>query len=85
MFRARVESWPAWDRLRARAELTSSGTLCMLLRYLVVFPASACEAASKGQVVSDWVEIQKDPKHIAREKQKARVLRQSQWWRNKIA
>ncbi len=35
--------------------------------------------------MSDWVEIQKDAKHIAREKQKARDLRQSQWWRNKIA
>ena len=57
----------------------------MLLRYLVIFLASAYEAASKGQVVSDWVEIQKDAKHIAREKQKARELRQSQWWRNKIA
>jgi 5-methylcytosine-specific restriction enzyme A len=57
----------------------------MLLRYLVDFPASTCEAASKGQVVSDWIEIQKAPKHIAREKQKARDLRQSQWWRNKIA
>src|SRR5215813_11389813 len=39
----------------------------------------------KGQVVLDWVEIQKDSKHIAREKRKARDLRQSQWWRNKIA
>ena len=67
------------------AALTSLGTLCMLLRYLVVFSASACEAASKGQVVSDWVEIQKDATHVAREKQKARELRQSQWWRNKIA
>jgi len=55
----------------AGAELTSSGTLCTLVRYHIVFPASACEASSKGQVVSDWIEIQKDPKHIAREKQKA--------------
>jgi 5-methylcytosine-specific restriction protein A len=35
--------------------------------------------------VSDWIEIHKDPKHMAREKQKARALRQSQWWRNKLA
>jgi len=69
----------------AGAELTASGTLCTLVRYQVVFPASVCEASSKGQVVSDWIEIQKDPKHVAREKQKARALRQSQWWRNKIA
>src|SRR5262249_46330375 len=67
------------------AVLTSSGTLCMFLRYLVVFPAPAYEEARTGQAVTGWVEIQKDPKHIAREKQKARALRQSQWWRNKIA
>jgi hypothetical protein len=35
--------------------------------------------------VTEWVEIHKDPKHIAREKRKAKALRQSQWWRNKIA
>jgi 5-methylcytosine-specific restriction enzyme A len=35
--------------------------------------------------VSDWIEIHKDPKHMVREKQKARALRQSQWWRNKLA
>jgi 5-methylcytosine-specific restriction protein A len=35
--------------------------------------------------VTDWVEIHKDQKHIAREKLKAKTLRQSQWWRNKIA
>jgi len=35
--------------------------------------------------VTDWIEIHKDPKHIAREKRKARELRQSQWWRNKRA
>ena len=35
--------------------------------------------------MADWIDIHKDPKHMAREKQKARALRQSQWWRNKIA
>jgi 5-methylcytosine-specific restriction protein A len=35
--------------------------------------------------VPDWIKLQKDPKHIAREKRKARDLRQSQWWRNKLA
>jgi 5-methylcytosine-specific restriction endonuclease McrA len=35
--------------------------------------------------VSDWIEIHKDPHHMAREKQKARALRQSQWWRHKLA
>jgi 5-methylcytosine-specific restriction protein A len=67
------------------AELTWSGTLCTLVRDQVVFLASVCEASNKGQVVSDWIEIQKEPKHIAREKQKARALRRTQWWRNKIA
>jgi 5-methylcytosine-specific restriction endonuclease McrA len=56
-----------------------------LVRYRVVFPASVGEASNQGQVVSDWIEIQKDPQHIAREKHKARALRQSQWWRNKLA
>ena len=35
--------------------------------------------------MADWIDINKDPRHIAREKRKARALRQSQWWRNKIA
>ncbi len=35
--------------------------------------------------MADWVEIHKDPRHIAREKAKAKALRTSQWWRNKIA
>jgi 5-methylcytosine-specific restriction enzyme A len=35
--------------------------------------------------VSDWVDIHKDPRHISREKLKAKALRQSQWWRNRIA
>ena len=35
--------------------------------------------------MTDWIEIKKDPKHVAREKRHAKALRQSQWWRNKIA
>ena len=35
--------------------------------------------------MADWVEIQKDPKHMAREKTKAKALRASQWWRNLLA
>ena len=31
------------------------------------------------------VDINKEKQHIAREKAKARELRQSQWWKNKIA
>jgi len=34
---------------------------------------------------SEWIQIEKDPQHIAREKSKARQLRKSQWWKNKIA
>ncbi len=33
----------------------------------------------------DWIEIKKDPKHIAKEKNKAKKLRKSQWWLNKIS
>lgn len=35
--------------------------------------------------MTDWIEINKDPQHIAREKLRARKLRQSQWWKNLIA
>ena len=35
--------------------------------------------------MTDWVDMHKDAKHIAREKLKAKALRQSQWWRNRIA
>jgi 5-methylcytosine-specific restriction endonuclease McrA len=33
----------------------------------------------------EWINIQKDDKHVNRERQKARELRQSQWWKNEIA
>lgn len=32
--------------------------------------------------MSYWIDIQKDPKHIAREREKARELRKSAWWRS---
>jgi 5-methylcytosine-specific restriction endonuclease McrA len=35
--------------------------------------------------MDEWIEINKDDKHVAREKQKARELRQTQWWKNEIA
>ncbi len=35
--------------------------------------------------MSDWIDIQPDPQHISREKTKARRLRNSQWWKNRIA
>ena len=35
--------------------------------------------------MSEWISIQKDLEHMAREKIKARELRNSQWWKNKIA
>jgi 5-methylcytosine-specific restriction protein A len=34
--------------------------------------------------MSDWITIQKDEKHIAKERAKARDLRKSQWWQNKL-
>lgn len=34
--------------------------------------------------MSDWIPIQKDEKHIARERAKAKELRKSQWWQNKL-
>lgn len=35
--------------------------------------------------MSDWLEMNKDPRHAAREKQKARELRKTQWWKARIA
>lgn len=35
--------------------------------------------------MSDWIHIEKDPKHIAREKLKAQEMRKTQWWLNKIS
>jgi len=34
--------------------------------------------------MSDWIEIKKDEKHIAREKAKAKELRKSNWWKQKL-
>ena len=35
--------------------------------------------------MEDWVPIRRDEKHIAREREKARELRASQWWGQKLA
>jgi len=34
--------------------------------------------------MGDWITIQKDKKHIARERAKAKELRKSQWWQNQL-
>lgn len=35
--------------------------------------------------MSDWIEIKKDPKHVARERAKAKELRKSEWWKLQLA
>ena len=35
--------------------------------------------------MDEWIEINRDDKHVSREKQKAKELRQSQWWKNQVA
>lgn len=35
--------------------------------------------------MTDWIHFEKDPAHISREKQKAKKLRESQWWKNILA
>ena len=35
--------------------------------------------------MKDWIETNIDKKHSAKEKTRARELRKSQWWKNKIA
>lgn len=34
--------------------------------------------------MDDWIEINRDDKHVAREKKKARELRKSQWWQQQL-
>lgn len=34
--------------------------------------------------MDDWIEIKKDPKHVAREREKARELRNSPWWKEQL-
>jgi len=36
-------------------------------------------------MASDWIHFEKDDKHVAREKERARKLRKSQWWKNRIS
>jgi 5-methylcytosine-specific restriction protein A len=35
--------------------------------------------------MSDWIDIKKDPKHVARERAKAKELRKSEWWKQELA
>ena len=35
--------------------------------------------------MDDWIDIQRDEAHIARERKKAREMRNSQWWKNQLA
>ena len=35
--------------------------------------------------MSDWIEIKKDPRHVSRERAKAKELRKSQWWQQELA
>lgn len=35
--------------------------------------------------MSGWVDIRKDDVHVARERRRARALRQSAWWRRQCA
>ena len=32
----------------------------------------------------DWIDIKKDPKHVARERAKAKELRKSDWWKQQL-
>jgi len=35
--------------------------------------------------MEDWIEMGADERHIAREREKARDLRRSSWWKNQLA
>jgi 5-methylcytosine-specific restriction endonuclease McrA len=34
--------------------------------------------------MDDWVELQADPVHIAKEREKARALRKTAWWQRRV-
>lgn len=34
--------------------------------------------------MNDWIDIRKDDQHVKRERQKARELKQSQWWQQQL-
>jgi len=34
--------------------------------------------------MDEWIDIQKDEKHVAREREKARALRRSGWWKQQL-
>ena len=36
-------------------------------------------------MADDWIDIKKDPKHVARERAKAKELRKSTWWKQQLA
>lgn len=75
--RERLTRWGLLRMISARTALTA-----------LVGPAARDthdHSCREGACVAEWVDIQKDPQHMAREKRKAKELRQSQWWRNKIA
>ncbi len=36
-------------------------------------------------MADDWIEIEKDDAHVARERKKARELRNSAWWKGELA
>lgn len=51
------------------------------LRYLFAFQSRE----ARFPAMSDWIEIKKDPKHVARERAKAKELRKSDWWKQQLA
>lgn len=36
-------------------------------------------------MADDWIDIKKDPKHVARERAKAKDLRKSEWWKQELS
>jgi 5-methylcytosine-specific restriction protein A len=39
----------------------------------------------RSELVSEWIDIENDEKHVAHQKRKARELKNSSWWKQKIA
>ena len=46
--------------------------------------SARCGTTQDKVGMDDWIEMECDPKQIARERRKARELRSSSWWKNEL-
>jgi 5-methylcytosine-specific restriction endonuclease McrA len=60
----------------------------MFGHFLLILPTTmnSFGSSERRSILSDdWIDIKKDPKHVARERAKAKELRKSDWWKQELA